>query len=111
MADQPLCWWMRFDGVPGKCPEWQRELTVNQPPHGFEGSSPSFPTKLRPITLLAIVSVHKKTRRDCSRRVPTFVLAGPGAESARCQAKTSLAGDPSEVTALGVRHWITSFRC
>ena len=23
----------------------------------------------------------------------------------------SLAGDPSEVTALGVRHWITSFRC
>src|SRR3954452_19463752 len=32
----------------GKCPEWQRELTVNQPPHGFEGSSPSFPTTLRP---------------------------------------------------------------
>jgi hypothetical protein len=25
--------------------------------------------------------------------------------------KTSLAGDPSEVTALGKRHWITSFRC
>ena len=24
--------------------------------------------------------------------------------------KTSLAGDPSEVTALGKRHWITSFR-
>ena len=23
----------------------------------------------------------------------------------------SLAGDPSEVTALGTRHWITSFRC
>jgi hypothetical protein len=23
----------------------------------------------------------------------------------------SLAGDPSEVTALGERHWITSFRC
>jgi hypothetical protein len=23
----------------------------------------------------------------------------------------SLAGDPSEVTALGKRHWITSFRC
>jgi hypothetical protein len=30
----------------GKCPEWQRELTVNQPPHGFEGSSPSFPTNI-----------------------------------------------------------------
>ena len=28
----------------GECPEWQRELTVNQPPHGFEGSSPSSPT-------------------------------------------------------------------
>jgi hypothetical protein len=25
--------------------------------------------------------------------------------------KTGLAGDPSEVTALGKRHWITSFRC
>jgi hypothetical protein len=24
--------------------------------------------------------------------------------------RKSLAGDPSEVTALGVRHWITSFR-
>src|ERR1700733_3215858 len=32
----------RFEA--GECPEWQRELTVNQPPHGFEGSSPSFPT-------------------------------------------------------------------
>jgi hypothetical protein len=31
----------------GECPEWQRELTVNQPPHGFEGSSPSSPTSLR----------------------------------------------------------------
>lgn len=28
----------------GECPEWQRELTVNQPPYGFEGSSPSSPT-------------------------------------------------------------------
>ncbi len=38
-------------------------------------------------------------------------LAGPGAESALVQSVKSLAGDPSEVTALGVRHWITSFRC
>src|SRR5712671_6500516 len=53
----------------------------------------------------------KKTRRDCSRRVPTFELAGPGAESALLPSFSSLAGDPSEVTALGVRHWITSFRC
>ena len=57
------------------------------------------------------VSLMKKTRQDFSCRVLTVVLAGPGAESARCQAKTSLAGDPSEVTALDTRHWITSFRC
>lgn len=30
--------------APGECPEWQRELTVNQPPHGFAGSSPASPT-------------------------------------------------------------------
>jgi hypothetical protein len=28
----------------GECPEWQRELTVNQPSYDFEGSSPSSPT-------------------------------------------------------------------
>jgi hypothetical protein len=28
----------------GECPERQRELTVNQPPHGFVGSSPTSPT-------------------------------------------------------------------
>jgi hypothetical protein len=32
----------------GECPEWQRELTVNQPSYDFEGSSPSSPTTLRP---------------------------------------------------------------
>ena len=53
----------------------------------------------------------KKTRRDFSRRVQLLFLAGPGAESAPVQSVKSLAGDPSEVTALGVRHWITSFRC
>ena len=31
----------------GECPEWQRELTVNQPPHGFAGSSPASPTILK----------------------------------------------------------------
>src|SRR5882724_9996539 len=31
----------------GECPEWQRELTVNQPSYDFEGSSPSSPTSLR----------------------------------------------------------------
>jgi len=38
-------------------------------------------------------------------------LAGQALRAPRCQAKGSLAGDPSEVTALGKRHWITSFRC
>src|SRR4051794_41821086 len=53
----------------------------------------------------------KKARRDGSRRAPTLVLAGPGLRAPRCQAiNASLAGDPSEVTALGKRHWITSFR-
>src|SRR5437588_1876130 len=42
---------------------------------------------------------------------PIVVLAGPGLRAPRCQAiNASLAGDPSEVTALGKRHWITSFR-
>jgi hypothetical protein len=36
--------WVTSDGVAGECPEWQRELTVNQPPHGFVGSSPTSPT-------------------------------------------------------------------
>jgi hypothetical protein len=40
-----------------------------------------------------------------------FALAGLGAESALLTGQTGLAGDPSEVTALGIRHWITSFRC
>src|SRR5437868_1517211 len=39
---------------PGECPEWQRELTVNQPPHGFEGSSPSSPTSLRSLRELRL---------------------------------------------------------
>ena len=28
----------------GECPEWQRELTVNQPSYDFAGSSPASPT-------------------------------------------------------------------
>lgn len=39
--------WVTCDGVAGECPEWQRELTVNQPPHGFVGSSPTSPTILK----------------------------------------------------------------
>lgn len=36
-------------GAAGECPERQRELTVNQPPHGFAGSSPASPTSLRSL--------------------------------------------------------------
>src|SRR4030088_2625319 len=47
VAVRPPFRWMRCDGVAGECPEWQRELTVNQPSYDFEGSSPSSPTILR----------------------------------------------------------------
>src|SRR5260370_41745030 len=56
---------VRYNAVEtGECPEWQRELTVNQPPHGFEGSSPSFPTTLRPCGL----RVAQLTRRRGAAR-------------------------------------------
>ncbi len=42
---------------------------------------------------------------------PNFCTRWSRAESALSQAQVSLAGDPSEVTALGKRHWITSFHC
>ena len=63
----------------------------------------------RPGTTTAIPN----KRRDGMAPVASqlLFLAGPGAESALVQSVKSLAGDPSEVTALGVRHWITSFRC
>src|SRR3981081_353931 len=44
VAVHPPVRWMRSGGVAGECPEWQRELTVNQPSYDFEGSSPSSPT-------------------------------------------------------------------
>src|SRR6185295_11362836 len=44
----------------GECPEWQRELTVNQPSYDFEGSSPSSPTSLR-----------SRSERRLPRRSPT----------------------------------------
>jgi hypothetical protein len=65
----------------------------------------------------------RKTGTHLSARAPTknaagwlpprltLELAGPGLEAPRCQAKIGLAGDPSEVTALETRHWITSFHC
>src|SRR4051812_8621761 len=75
----------------GKCPEWQRELTVNQPPHGFEGSSPSFPTTLRPDGLRVAqprnpsdsvpAPPFAKKRGGIAPAASRLCLAGPGAET------------------------------
>src|SRR3954451_8643217 len=61
----------------GKCPEWQRELTVNQPPHGFEGSSPSFPTTLRPDGL-RVAQPRKTVRAKRVRRSLSASESGDG---------------------------------
>jgi hypothetical protein len=57
----------RFDTLaamaPGECPEWQRELTVNQPPHGFAGSSPASPTSLRSLRELRLGKPSAAFRR------------------------------------------------
>src|SRR5437870_847707 len=115
----------------GKCPEWQRELTVNQPPHGFEGSSPSFPTTLRPDGLRVAqprMTVRAKrvrrswseaeARTDCREHAITFSKkerGGMAPAASRCLAgprrrkrpdaelQESSAGDSSEVTALEIR--------
>src|SRR5437868_15454528 len=49
---------------PGECPEWQRELTVNQPPHGVEGSSPSSPTSLRSLRELRLGKPARLSRGE-----------------------------------------------
>ncbi len=47
-------------------------LTVNQPPHGFEGSSPSFPTTLRPCGLRVAqpLSGHPPSRLALTAVIP-----------------------------------------
>ena len=52
---------------PGECPEWQRELTVNQPPHGFEGSSPSSPTILLRAKALRRIESCPTAKQDALR--------------------------------------------
>src|SRR5437868_5414399 len=49
---------------PGECPEWQRELTANQPPHGFEGSSPSSPTSLCSLRELRLGKPARLSRSE-----------------------------------------------
>ena len=53
----------------GECPEWQRELTVNQPSYDFEGSSPSSPTSLRLLRKLRLGKPYRSEGcRDEARR-------------------------------------------
>ena len=53
----------------------------------------------------------KKRGGKGSRRAPTLVSLVQALERPEPGLKPGLAGDPSEVTALGKRHWITSFHC
>lgn len=64
MAVQPLIWWaeVRWRRA-GECPEWQRELTVNQPSYDFEGSSPSSPTNV----LKMQIGVHFEWLREVAK--------------------------------------------
>src|SRR5882757_6481572 len=56
----------------GECPEWQRELTVNQPSYDFEGSSPSSPTSLRLLRKLRLGKPHRSEGcRVVARRAKT----------------------------------------
>src|SRR3954451_12738444 len=78
MAAQPSSWWMRSDGVTGECPEWQRELTVNQPSYDFEGSSPSSPTNRCSRGLTRKPETGHK-RRKAQKRLRTLRVADPTA--------------------------------
>jgi hypothetical protein len=66
-------------------------------PLGLPGNDVVFQTKRRdgmaPVASQLLCSLVQAPRAPC------------------CKAQIRLAGDPSEVTALGVRHWITSFHC
>src|SRR5207302_10554439 len=54
----------------GECPEWQRELTVNQPPYGFAGSSPASPTILRSLRELRLGKPAQMIVARRYRRLP-----------------------------------------
>ena len=59
-----------------------------------------------------VIAAKQKRRDGMTPSRPNFCNSLVQALRAPCcQASTGLAGDPSEVTALGVRHWITSFHC
>src|SRR5262249_14429416 len=50
----------------GECPEWQRELTVNQPSYDFAGSSPASPTSLRSLRELRLGKPAQLFRSEAS---------------------------------------------
>ena len=57
-------------------------------------------------------SRRRKRRIELSLDAPSLPnLAEPGGRTALSEAQLSLAGGLSEVTALGIRHWTTSFHC
>ena len=70
--------------------------------------------------VIAVISVRERIHSlfDFKKRggiapaaLQLLQLAGPGLRPPRCRAQLMRsAGDPSEVTALETRHWITSFR-
>src|SRR5262245_55818976 len=62
----------------GECPEWQRELTVNQPPHGFAGSSPASPTSLRSLRELRLGRPAQLSRSEASEGCRAEARKGEG---------------------------------
>jgi hypothetical protein len=103
-----------------------RPVPSDEPLHGAAASRTARKSSARCPGMLIAASRHTASRRltgfrfqrdrkEKARRggpvAPDFLLAGPGLRAPRCQAfSQSSAGDPSEVTALEIRHWITSFR-
>jgi hypothetical protein len=57
-------------------------LTVNQPPHGFEGSSPSFPTTLRPCGLRVAQLTRRGVPPEAEASLESHPLSFRGARSA-----------------------------
>src|SRR5262249_29308681 len=59
--------WFRDAVGTGECPEWQRELTVNQPSYDFAGSSPASPTILLRAKALRRTSACQTAKQDALR--------------------------------------------
>lgn len=75
----------------GECPEWQRELTVNQPPHGFAGSSPASPT-----ILISFSKMPFRGARPPLEAVRQFVRCSAACQPRSRQGSISLKIQPLE---------------